>query len=172
MRKFIVLFFLVPLFFSGCEKPFYCNEVRGLDGSSLNISLFHTGMGNYFYPVDEFRSPYKRDSLQVFNEDGRKFELVNFGLELDPRNHLNSFYGVKISPAFMIPGDEEAYNSEKTRKIFLKYNYNTIDTLNLVFKAYKNNCDKGIYEYLKIYHRGNLVTSVSNDIYAYFQLNH
>lgn len=168
----IVSAFCILLLLTNCDKPPGCGEARGLENSSLNISIFNTVANNYMYPRDEFKSPFKKDSLQVFNEDGRKFNFVNFALAQDPRNHLDGYYGVNISPAFIIPYDNDAFNQEKTRKIFLKYNYNTIDTLILVFKAFKNKCGKGRYEYLKVYFQGNVIASVDHTFYATFTLNH
>jgi hypothetical protein len=74
--------------------------------------------------------------------------------------------------AFIIPDDNNAYEREKTRNIYLKYNYNTTDTLTLVFKAYKARCKGSLYEYLNIYHRNQLIFSVTKNTYAAFRLNH
>ncbi len=171
MRKILLLVYTCFLL-NGCKKPFNCSEAEGLEDSAIVIYPFHTGLNEYFYPEDEFRSPYKRDSLQVFNEDGRKFERVRFLLNNDPAIPLNRFYAISIAPAFIIPDDNNAFQTEKTRNVYLKYNHNTADTLSLVFKAYKDECKKGVYEYLKIYHRGNLIYSVSNHILADFKLYH
>jgi len=167
----IIISVTVFLFLS-CTKPFFCEETERLEDSFLLIYPYHTALGNYFYPEDEFRSPYKKDSLQVFNEDGKKFELVEFLLKSDPVNPLIGFYAIAVTPAFIIPDDNEAYEREKTRNIYLKYNYNTTDTLTLVFKAYKTKCKGSLYEYLKIYHRNRLIYSVTKNTYAAFKLSH
>jgi hypothetical protein len=167
----IIISVTVFLFLS-CTKPFVCEETERLEDSFLLIDPYHTTLGNYFYPEDEFRSPYKKDSLKVFNEDGKKFELVRFLLNSDPANPLNRIYTISVAPAFIIPDDKDAFESEKTRNIYLKYNHNTSDTLTLVFKAYKTKCKGSLYEYLKIYHRNQLIYSVTKNTYAEFKLNH
>ena len=168
----LILISGISVLFIKCHKPLNCGETRGLETSSLAISIFNTATNNYMYPREEFQSSFKKDSLQVFNEDGKKFNFVNFRLALDPRNNLNGYYGVNISPAFIIPDDNDAFTREKTRKIYLQYNYNTRDTLTLTFKVYKDKCDKGQYDYLKIYYRGELISSVNHTYYTSFTLNH
>jgi len=164
------LLFVYLLLFNSCTKP--CEEIKGLESSSMVIYPFNLSLNNYFYPQDEFRSSFKKDSLQVINEDGRRFPLVSFILNSDPRNVLEAFYAIKISPAFIIPDDESAFNAEKTRKIYIKYSYNTIDTLTLVFKAKRVQCNRSRYDYLKVYYRGNLIKTVTDDYATDFNLNH
>lgn len=171
MKRFVLFLVVTCFLLSSCEKHF-CGEKIGLDGSALLIHLFNTAANDYFYPENGALSPYKKDSLQVINEDGRKFTSIEFLSGTDPRNNLRGYYSVKIAPAFIIPDDNSAYDTEKTRKIYLKYNHTTTDTLTLVFKAQRDKCDKGSYEYLKIYFRNNLLTTVSNTIYADFKVNH
>lgn len=129
-------------------------------------------MDNYFYPDNESLSPFRRDSLKVINEDGQVFTRISFGLTSDPRNPLKAFYKVGIAPAFIIPDDNTAFTTEKTRKIYLKYNYNTSDTLTLVFKAKNGRCDMSEYEYLKIYHRNVLIAQVTEKTFIDFTLKH
>jgi hypothetical protein len=172
MKNLYVFVVFVCLIFSGCGKSLLCGESKGLEHSSLGIYAYHTGLGEYFYPEIEYRSPFKRDSLQVFDNDGRRLERIRFLLNSDPVNPLNRFYSISIAPSFRVPQDNDAFGVEKNTNIYLKYNHNTTDTLSLVFKAYKNKCDRGEYEYLKIYHRGNLIHSVTKEIYAVFKLNH
>lgn len=172
MKNLCAFILLSGLLLVSCTKPWYCGEVSGLESSSLVIYPFHTATNEYIYSDISSRSIFDRDSLQVINEDGRVFSLVSFLLEQDPRNRLKRFYAIRVAPAFIIPQDNDAYTTEKRRSIYLKYNYNTSDTLTLVFKAYKNKCGNGIYEYLKIYHHNKLIHSVEDDSYADFTLNH
>ena len=136
------------------------------------IYPFNLSLNSYFYLQDEYQSVFKKDSLQVINEDGRRFPNISFLLEQDPRGGLQNFYAIKISPAFIVPDDNTAFDTEKTRKIYLKYNYNTTDTLTLVFKAKKTKCDKSEYEYLKIYHRNQLIASINDYAFIDFTLKH
>jgi len=172
MKQTLIVLLGVCVLFFNCKKPPYCGESTGLQSSSLGLTIFNTATNEYTYPENETLSPFKRDSLQVFNEDGRKFNFVNFGLAQDPRNPSARYYGVKISPAFIIPDDNDAFDQEKSRRIYLQYNYCTRDTLTLTFKAYKDRCDNGQYEYLKVYHRGNLIATATKTYYAVFTVNH
>jgi hypothetical protein len=140
MKKYSLFAFnILFVLFSGCECTKPCQgDLAGLESSAMVIYPFNIAMDNYFYPEVESQSSFKRDSLQVINEDGRRFPAVRFLLKADPRNQLNRFYAVDVAPAFIIPDDNSAFNAEKTRKIYLQYNYNTADTLTLVFKAKKN----------------------------------
>jgi len=162
--------FGLAIIISSCVKP--CEDYGGLEQSVMVIYPFNQSMGNYLYPEDETLSPFKKDSLQVFNENGVKFNFVSFPKQSDPRNPLKLFYSVTVAPAFIIPDDNDAFNAEKSRKIYLKYNYNTIDTLTLVFKAKKTKCDKSEYEYLKIFYRNNLIASIDYQNAIDFTLNH
>lgn len=155
---------------NSCTRP--CEDLKGLESSAMLIYPFNLSLNDYFYPQDEFRSIFKKDSLQVINEDGKVFTNVTFILAADPRAPLNNIYAVKVAPAFIIPDDNSAFSTEKIRKIYLKYNYNTVDTLTLVFKAKKTKCDRSTYEYLRVYHRNKLIQSVANDNGTDFPLNH
>ena len=170
LRMLLCLSFF-SLCFIRCNKPF-CGEVRGVETSSFGVSIFNSVANSYMYPRDEFLSLYKKDSLKVYTEGSRQFNFVGFGLQQDPIDPLKQYYGLSISPIFFIPEDNDAFNQEKTKKIFLKYNYNTADTLTIVFKAYKDKCDKGQFEYLKVYHRGKVIASIEKTFSAVFTLIH
>jgi hypothetical protein len=170
--KYILSIALVTnvVLFNSCDP---CSLDRAsLINSALTVDAFNTATQEYFYPEDEWRSPFKKDSLQVLDENGKKIPFIGFGLNQDPRNPLKRFYAIGIKPAFRIPEDNDAFDKEKSRQIFLKYNYNTSDTLTLVFKGRRLKCDASVYEYLKVYHRNQLIASVSGGTNAVFTLNH
>lgn len=62
----IVSAFFISIVFTNCNKPIGCGETRGLETSSLSISIFNTATNNYMYPREEFQSSFKKDSLQVY----------------------------------------------------------------------------------------------------------
>ncbi len=170
--KYLIIIFLIffASLFNSCTKP--CQDYGGLEQSVMIIYPFNLSTGNYIYPDNEALSIFKKDSLQVINENGVRFVMVSFPGQSDPRNSLRGFYSVSIAPAFIIPDDNNAFNVEKKRKIYLKYNYNTIDTLSLVFKAKKNKCEQSEYEYLKIFYRNNLIAFIDYQNSIDFTLNH
>jgi hypothetical protein len=171
MKSFLVILIFCTLFPPHCTKPF-CGESVGLEASSIGIELFDQANKEYFY-LETGQSLYNKDSLRVFDENGQKFGSISFVLTEDPRNKLRRFYKTIIFPAFRLPGDEDALNTEKTRTMYLRYSSIASDTLTLAFKAKKNRCDRYIYEYVKVYRGGNLIVpSIANDILISFQLNH
>jgi len=85
-----------------------CSERLGINSSALLIHPFDTRTNKYVYQIRGSASLYNHDSLRVFNDDGQRVKLVIFLLENDPRNALQAYYAVKISPAFFIPQDNSA----------------------------------------------------------------
>lgn len=111
----LLLCVVAAVFFTGCVKP--CQDLWGLENSTLVIYLFDRAADQYLYIDNDNLSLFKKDSFKVFNEDGRKFELVSFARESDPRDRVKGFFAVAIAPAFMIPDDNDAFTREKTRNI-------------------------------------------------------
>src|SRR5665811_751157 len=122
--KYLIIIFLTffASLFNSCVKP--CQDYGGLEQSKMIIYPFNLSTGNYMYPDNEALSTFKKDSLQVINENGVRFNFVSFTMQSDPRNPLKGFYSISVAPAFIIPDDNGAFISEKTRRIYLKYNYN------------------------------------------------
>ena len=109
----------------GCGKP--CIESRGIDGAGLTITFFHIANNEYFYPANTitYPSPYKLDSLRVNDSQGHL--LTNpYQINSDPANPLKGFYVVGIYPIFIPQEDQAAFDSEQTKYIYIKYNYNTL----------------------------------------------
>ena len=171
MKSILITLISCTIFFARCTKPF-CGESEGLESATIGIDLFDQASNEYFY-LETGPSPYNKDSLRVFDETGQRFGSIEFVQKLDPRNNLRSYYKTVIYPAFRLPGDEDALNKEKTRTMYLRYNSSVTYTLTLVFKAKKNKCDRYIYDYAKIYYRGNLISeSIINNLLISFQLTH
>jgi hypothetical protein len=160
------------ILFQSCKRPLFCGEGQGVENSAFTVAIYNTATNSYMFPRNEFQTTYKRDSVRVYTDGPRGFNWYGFGLEQDPKDPLNQYYGMGITPIFFIPEDNDAFNQEKTKKIYIQYNYNTADTLTLVFKAYRDKCDRGQFEYLKIYHRGNLISSSKENNTVVFTLNH
>jgi hypothetical protein len=86
MKSFIIILIFCALLFTDCTKPF-CGGSVGLEGSSIGIDLFDKASNEYFY-LETGSSPYNKDSLRVFDENGQRFGSIEFGLGEDPRNNL------------------------------------------------------------------------------------
>ena len=155
---FISIFIILIVLFISCGKP--CIESRGIEGAGLTISFFNTANNEYFYPENTNLSPYNIDSLRVKDSNG-KLLTTPYQLNSDPRNPLFRIYEVGIYPIFIPTDDLAAYVSEQTKFIYIKYNYNTFDTLKLVYKTKKEKCANK-YEYLKAYYKNNLIAESYN----------
>jgi hypothetical protein len=159
MKNYFLLFtFFFSLLFISCGKP--CIESRGIEGAGLTISFFNTSNNEYFYPENTNLSPYSIDSLRVKDSNGQLL-TTPYQINSDPRNVLFGIYEVGIYPIFIPSDDQAAYEREQTKYIYIKYNYNTFDTLKLVYKASKEKCANK-YEYLKAYYKNTLISETYN----------
>jgi hypothetical protein len=168
MKKFLIIAF-TTFSFNSCIKP--CIEAKGLFSTGMTITFFQIGNNEYFYPEDEWLSPYKKDSLKVTDSDGFDLRIAS-SLNQSPTNRLKRFYVVGIAPVFDVQLDRNAFQVERTKYLYINYDYKTSDTLKLIFKAKKTKC-ADVYEYMKIYHRNLLIHSVENTASGLvFTLNH
>jgi hypothetical protein len=160
----------VFLLLSGCRK--FCYESRGIEGAGLTITFFNTANNEYFYPENTALSPYRIDSLKVRDSRGNLLRTP-YQKNSDPINPLKGFYAVDIYPIFIPQDDQAAFEREQTKDIFIRYNYNTFDTIKLVYKAKKEKCANK-YEYVKAYYRNKLISESYNSYYQglLFKLNH
>jgi hypothetical protein len=169
MKKNLLSIFFITTLFIGCGKP--CFETRGIEGAGLTITFFHTTNNEYFYPVNTSLSPFDIDSLRVKDSQGHLLNTPYQG-NSDPVNPLKGFYVVDIYPIFIHQDDQAAFDSEQTKYIYIKYNYNTFDTLKIVFKARKEKCINN-YEYVKAYYKNTLLAESYNKPQGLlFKLNH
>ena len=158
MKKKVAAIFMSLIAISGCIKP--CIESRGIEGAGLTITFFSIANNEYFYPENLNLSPYKIDSLRVKDSNGKSLNTPHH-LDQDPVNPLKRFSVVDIYPIFIPDDDAAAYNSEQTKFIYIKYNYNTFDTLKLVYKTKKEKCINN-YEYIKAYYKNALLQDSYN----------
>lgn len=166
MKKITIVTLL--FLFLGCDKP--CIESRGIEGAGLTITFFHTGNNEYFYPENESLSPYHIDSLRVTDSQGHLLTTPN-QINSDPNNPLRGIYVVGIYPIFIPSADQGAFSTEQTKLIYIKYNYNTFDTIKLVYKARKDKCANN-YQYLKAYYKSTLIGETDRPQGLLFTLNH
>lgn len=159
MKKILFGIFTIALI-SACGKP--CIEPKGVESAALAITFFNTQNTEYFYPENTitYPSPFKLDSLRVKDSQGHLLRTP-YQLKSDPVNPLKGFYVVDIYPIFIPQDDQAAFESEQTKYIYIKYNYNTFDTLRLVYKAKKEKCINN-YEYVKVYYENSLLAERYN----------
>jgi hypothetical protein len=168
IKESVLLILTCSTLGASCVKT--CHHVKGLSSAGMTVTMFHAFNNEYFYPQDEWRSPFRKDSLMISDSQG--FTLrQSFSLKSEPINPLNAYYVVGFAPIFDIQLDKDAFNVESTKFIYIKYSYNTSDTLKMVFKTKKTKCADA-YEYLKVYHRNHLIASISDDTGIVFTLKH
>ncbi|CAN5762315.1 hypothetical protein BH11BAC3_BH11BAC3_13170 [soil metagenome] len=170
MKKNNVAIILLLIVIAGCNRP--CVEPRGIEGAGLNITFFNTANNEYFYPENTTLSPYSIDSLRIKDSYGNLLTTPH-KINQDPANPLKRFYVVDIYPIFIPTYDQAAYETEQVKFIYIKYNFNTYDTIKLVYKARKEKCANS-YEYLKAYYKNALIgeTYHSYSQGLLFNLNH
>jgi len=167
--KFFFYFVFITITFSYCGKP--CIESRGIEGAGLTITFFNNANNEYFYPENKNLSPYKIDSLRVKDSQGHLL-TTPYHVNSDPVNPLKGFYVPTIYPIFIPQDDQAAFDSELTKYIYIKYNYNTFDTLKVVFKAKKEKCINN-FEYIKVYYKNIILSeSYNRPEPLVFTLNH
>ena len=169
MKKILLVILITTLLY-GCGKP--CIESRGIEGAGLTITFFHITNNEYFYPVNTSLSSFNIDSLRVKDSQGHLL-TTPYQINSDPVNPLKGFYVPSIYPIFIPSEDQAAFDSEQTKYIYIKYNYNTFDTLKLIYKAKKEKCANK-YEFLKAYYKNTLISESYNSYSQglLFKLNH
>lgn len=167
---FFILLLSISALLNSCGKP--CIEPRGIEGAGLTIVFFNTVNNEYFYPENTNLSPFDIDSLRVKDSNG-KLLRTPYHLKQDSVNGLKKFHIPTIYPIFIPSDDQAAFESEQTKYIYIKYNYNTFDTLKLVFKSKKEKCANK-YEYLKAYYKNSLIAESYNSYSQglFFTLKH
>jgi len=165
-------FIIIPglFFFLSCGR--LCIEPRGIEGAGLTITFFDIAKNEYFYSVTTSPSLFNIDSLRVKDSQGHLL-TTPYQMNSDPVNPLKGYYVPTIHPIFIPQDDQTAFESEQTKYIYIKYNYNTFDTLKLVYKAKKEKCANK-FEYLKAYYKNSLIAESYNSYSQglLFKLNH
>lgn len=169
MKKILLVLIAQLFIFSECGK--ICIEPRGIEGAGLTITFFNTAANEYFYPENKSLSPFNIDSLKAKDSQGHLLSISS-QINSDPLNPLRKFYVVGIYPIFISQEDQAAFDSELTKFIYIKYSYNTFDTLKLVFKAKKEKCIDN-FEYVRAYYKNALLSESYNKPQGLlFKLNH
>lgn len=168
---FILSLYLTTILLSiSCNK--LCSGYRvSIESAGLIINFFNTANNEYFYPENKNLSPYNIDSLTI-RDSKENLLQTDFQLNQDPRNPLKRINVVEEYPIFTDSSDDQAFNKEEIKFLYIKYNYNTLDTLKLIFKAKKQKCGN-VFEYLKVYYKDSLLLNSKNTTDAFIiTLNH
>jgi hypothetical protein len=161
--NFSIIFFLsaIGLSISSCYKGWPCEEPYYVDQSSIQVIFKDAATSGYLYP--EFNAVYNRDSLKVFDPQGRPLKLL-FSQNVDT-NNLKHFWEVDINNIYDPSADDASFDSELCKSFIIQYNSVERDTIRTCFKARKTKCGSE-FEILKVYHKDSLLVSEYNGIGA------
>lgn len=164
------LLFLVTLLsgisflFHSCGKP-GCSNSLTVDQSSMIISFIDKQTGRYLYSEN---SPlYTIDSLKVFDESGKQFQLL-YALSTIPGGS-GRYYTVAIGPIYNSQTDQNSFYRELCRNFIVKYKYNETDTIKTCFKSKNNDCGS-VFETLKLFYKDSLINNISDNNYTILNL--
>ena len=129
--------------------------------SGIVVDFKDKATGKYLYA--EVNPLYNKDSLKVFDQNGNSL-IVLSQLDLIP-NTSSRFYVLSFGSIYNPQTDANSFNQEVCKNFIVKYSYNETDTVNVCFKARKTECGS-VFDILKIYNKGQLITTETNTIIA------
>jgi hypothetical protein len=156
---FLIISFSL-LNFTSCVKTNRCEEPITIDQSAI-ITTFKNSSGQYLYA--ENNSLYNKDSLKIFDALGNNLQVL-YTLNEIP-NTLNRYYLMSFGSIYNQSTDQSSFASELCKNFIVQYNSNERDTITVCFKSTNTKCGS-VQETLKVYNKGQLLTSVSNQVYA------
>ncbi len=166
MNKFIYLITLfIALMSNACYKSGgKCEEPLDIKDSEIVVVFKDKTTNKYLYT--EVSPLYNKDSLKVFDERGRSLLVANL-LRSAPNNQNEGIYVIGFGRIFSPETDESSFRSEICKDFIVKYAFNEpADTITACFKSEKTKCGSR-FQTLKVYHEGQLLDSVNNQISAH-----
>ena len=163
MKKVLIILpaLLFTLILTRCNKTPTCESPRNVNQSSINIIFKDRSTGRYLYT--EFTPLYNKDSLKVFDAAGNSLFLL-YSQNLIP-NTSNAYWVINFGNIYIQQMDANSFNTETCKNYIIKYSYNEFDTVQVCFKSKNIECGS-VFEILKIYHKGQLLTTTTNDTFA------
>lgn len=153
------------LFLSSCfKKGGPCEETLNLGLSEVLVS-FKNAAGEYLYK--EINPLSNKDSLKVFDQNGNQLLLLSHFNQI-PNTHFK-YHEISFGPIYDDRTDQSSFNSELCKIFIVQYSYNERDTVQTCFKSKKTKCGS-VFETLKVYHKGQLLDSVQNTVFAHITL--
>lgn len=153
-----VLAIILALFSSSCKKGGKCEEPINLSQSRVIVAFKDRVSGKYLYT--EINPIYNKDSLQVLDANRNSLVILN-RLRVEQNPPYIEYYSLSFGNIYNQQTDAASFNSEICKDYFVRYNYNQFDTIRACFKAKKTECGS-VFETLKVFHKGQLLTTVNN----------
>ncbi len=162
MKKIIFLFFiLLPVIIFSCRKGGRCEESLRVTQSEINVSFKDKTTGRYLY--EEINALYNRDSLKVFDPSGNSLVILS-ALNQIP-NTSNRYFVLSFGNIYDQRTDESSFNAELCKDFIVQYKYNEKDTIRACFKSKTTKCGS-VFETLKVYNKGQLLATETNDNFS------
>lgn len=162
-NQFLILLISLFTFFlfiqSSCKKKPLCEGVTNISATALAVTFVDSASGNYLYLENPFRSPYNKDSLEIFHEDGSR-AFIEFSLN-QISGTSSRYYNIIFSPICNKSSDCIANQMEKIKFFYIQYYNNSRDTLTLKYKTSSNICGD-YFIYLNISYRNKIIASFNN----------
>lgn len=141
-----------------CEEPLNVNN-------SEVVVTFKNEAGDYLYK--EINSPYNKDSLRVFDQYGNQLILLSHFDQIP--NTSFKYHVISFGDIYEDATDKISFDSQLCKNFIVQYSYNEKDTVQTCFKSKKTECGS-VFETLTVFHKGQLLTSVTNDAAAHITL--
>jgi hypothetical protein len=165
LKRLCLLLFTLMLISGSCKKkPDPCEEPKNVNNSEV-IIIFKNQAEDYLYK--EINSPYNKDSLKVFDENGNQLILISLARQIS--NSSFAYYAISFGNIYDSATDQSSFDSKRCKYFIIKYSYNETDTVQTCFKSVKTPCGS-MFETLKVYHKDQLLDSVSNNTGAHITL--
>ena len=133
--------------------------------SEIVVVFKDKATGKYLYT--EINPLYNKDSLKVFDSFGNRLIILS-SLNQIP-NTSNRYYDLSFGNIYNQQTDAAAFDTEICKDFIVQYRYNEFDTVKTCFKAKKTECGS-VFETIKVYHKGQLLTTANNKAAAHITL--
>ena len=164
MKKILYFAFATTLIInSRCVKRSDgdCDLPPNVNRSSINITFIDSLSGKYLYA--ESNPVYNVDSLKIFDPIGNSLFLLKSSNNI-PNSSL-AYWVINFGNLYEQQTDANSFNAEICKNFLVKYSYNLSDTIQVCFKSKSIKCGS-VFETLKVYHKGHLLTTVTEDTFA------
>lgn len=160
--RYLTLLYGTIIFINACGRK--CEEPFDIRDSGVSITFIDKNTKEYLYLENQSASRYKTDSLKVYDQYGKELPFFTT-LQLSSSNPLTRYYVISIHYIYNPETDLKVFTQEINKQIYIHYNYHTVDTIKVQYKAYKTKCGSS-FKYLNIYYDNNLIANSKNKILA------
>lgn len=148
--------------FTSCRRYGGCDEPQSVYNSGIVAVFKDSATSKYLY--EEISPLYNKDSLKVFDSLGNSLSVQYF-LYPAPGNSSLQIYLISFGSIANPNTDASSFTSEVNKDFIIQYKYNERDTIRAIFRSRESKCGS-VFESLGIYHKGQLLTTVSNQAYV------